>query len=71
MSITSFDISKDMNNAAPPLPPPPEAPESCPLPDTPAPAVPWTAEQVQFVFSEIHVHLQLFQTLPIVSLQRG
>ena len=40
MSITFFDISKDMNNAAPPLPPPPEAPESCPLPDTPAPAVP-------------------------------
>ena len=71
MSITSFDISKDMNNAATPLPPPPEAPESLPLQDTPAPAVPWTAEQVQIVFSEIHVHLQLFQTLPIVSLQRG
>ena len=70
MSITSFDISKDMDNAATPLPPPPEAPESLPLHPCACSALDCRAVAVCF-FSEIHVHLQLFQTLPIVSLQRG
>ena len=69
MSITSFDISKDMDNAATPLPPPPEAPESLPLHPCACSALDCRA--VAVFFSEIHVHLQLFQTLPIVSLQRG